>query len=156
MFIGDETRAAVTAAAAGTRLAGLARGGSLAGASYAAWSEGAAGAAPAAGFSGLVAVHFRGPVRRGAVSVLILRWEAADANGRVFPVLDADITLVPDGAQATVIGLAGVWRILPGAELDPVTARQAATAAIRSLLGRIATAITHPAARSGETGHAIG
>ena len=150
MFVGDETRAAVGSAAAATRLGGVASGGSLTRASYAAWREGTAVTGPAAGVPELVAVHSRGPERRGAVSVLTLRWEAADAGGRLFPVLDANITVIPDGEQSTLIGLEGVYRTPPGAGLDPVTARQAAAATVRSLLGRIAGEITDPAARGRE------
>jgi len=150
MFIGDEARAAVNAAAATARLAGLAAGGSLIRVSHAAWGEGTARIASAVGLPKLVVVHSRGPVRRGAVSLLILRWEAADASGQRFPVLDADITLVPDGKQATLVGLDGVYRTLPGAGLDPVIVRQAAAATIRSFLGRLAGAITDPATARGE------
>lgn len=59
--------------------------------------------------SKLVRVQFREPVQRGAVRVLTLRWEATGATGRIFPVLDADITLIPDG-EATLLGLGGVSR----------------------------------------------
>lgn len=152
MFIGGEARAAVSAAAATARLA-RAGGGVLTWASYAAWEEVTAGIAPA-GRPGLVLVRSRGPVRRGAVSVLILRWEAADADGNRFPVLDADITLVPDGEQATLVGLDGVYRPLPGAWLCPVIAYLVTAAIVRSLLGRIAAAITDAAPRGGETGRA--
>jgi hypothetical protein len=152
MFIGDEAQAAVSAATATDRLAGLAARGSLVRVSHAAWGEGTAGIVPAAGLGELVVVQSRGPVRRGAVSRLILRWEAAAASGQLFPVLDADITLVPDGEQATLVGLDGVYRIPPEAGLDPVIVHQAAAATIRSLLGRIAGAITDPAARGGDTG----
>jgi hypothetical protein len=150
MFVGDEMRAAISAAAAAARLDGLASDTSLTRASYAAWRAGMAVTGPAAGIPELVAVQSRGPVRRGAVSVLALRWEAADAGGRLFPVLDANITVIPDGEQATLIGLEGVYRTLPGTGLDPVIARQAATATIRALLGRIAGAITDPAAHGGK------
>jgi hypothetical protein len=152
MFIGGQARAAVRAAAATARLAGLASGGSLIRASHAAWAEGTARAGPAAGLPELAVVHSRGPVQRGAVSVLILRWETADAGGQLFPVLDADITVVPDGEQATLIRLDGVYRTPPGTGLDPVIAREAAAAIIRSLLGRIAASITVPPARSGDIG----
>jgi len=146
MFIGGEARAAVSAAAATARLACPACGGGvLIGASYAAWEEVTAGIAPA-GLPGLVLVRSQGPVQRGAVSVLILRWEAADGSGQRFPILDADITLVPDGEQATLIGLDGVYRPLPGAGLCPVIAYLVTAATTRSLLGRIAAAITDPAA----------
>jgi len=155
MFIGDEARAAIGAAAATARLAGLADGGSLIRVSHAAWGEGTARVAPATGLPGPAVVHSRGPVRHGAVSLLILRWEAADANGRRFPVLDADITLIPDGEQATLVGLHGVYRTPPGAGLDPVIVHRAAAATIRSFLGRLAGAITDPAAGgSGDTGRA--
>jgi len=150
MFIGDEARAAVNAATATARLADLAADGSLIRVWHAAWGEATARIALAAGLSELVVVHTRGPVRRGAVSLLIMRWEAPDATGQRFPVLDADITLVPDGEQATLVGLAGVYRTLPGARLDPVIVHRAAAATIRSFLGRLAGAITDPAAaRSG-------
>jgi hypothetical protein len=150
MFIGDEVRAGVSAAAAAARLAGLASGGSLIGVSHAAWDEGTAGTAP--GLPGLIRVRCRGPVGRGTVSVLILRWEAADAGGQPFPVLDADLTVVPDGEQATLVGLNGVYRIPPGTGLDPDIARQAAVVTIGSLLSRIADAITDPATDGGEAG----
>jgi len=155
MFLGGETRAAVSAAAATARMACPAGGGVLVRASYAAWEEVTAGIAPA-GLPGLLLVRSRGPVRRGAVSVLILRWEAADADGKRFPVLDADITLAPDGEQATLVGLDGVYRPLPGAWLCPVIAYLVTAATMRSLLGRIAAAITDPAAaRRGEAGRAV-
>jgi hypothetical protein len=150
MFIGDEARAAVNAAAATARLAGLAAGGSLIRVSHAAWGEGTAKMDPTAGLPELIVVHSRGPARRGAASLLILRWEAADASGQRFPVLDADITLVPDGEQATLVGLDGVYRIPPGAGLDPVIVQQAAAATMRSFLGRLAGAITDPATAPSE------
>ena len=145
MFIGGEARAAVSAAAATARLACRVGAGMLVRASYAAWEEVTAGIAPA-GFPGLVLVRSWGPVRRGAVSVLVLRWEAADGSGQRFPVLDADITLVPDGEQATLVGLDGVCRPPPWAGLCPAIAYLVTAATTRSLLGRIAAAITDPAA----------
>jgi len=155
MFIGGQARAAVSAAAATARLACPAGAGVLVRASYAAWEEVTAGIAPA-GFPGLALVRSSGPVRHGAISVLILRWEAADVSGQRFPVLDADITLVPDSEQATLVGLDGVYRPPPWAGLCPVIAYLVTAAATRSLLGRIAAAITDPAAaRRGEAGPAV-
>ena len=145
MFIGGQTRAAVSATAATARLACPADAGVLVRASYAAWEEGTARIAPT-GLPGLAVVRSRGPVRRGAVSALILRWEAAAAGGQLFPVLDADITLIPDGDQATLIGLDGVYRPLPGPGPCPVITYLVTAATVRSLLGRIAAAITDPAA----------
>ena len=154
MFIGGEARAAVSAAAATARLACPAGAGVLVRASYAAWEEVTAGIAPA-GLPGLALVRSSGPVRHGTVSVLILRWEAADASGQRFPVLDADITLVPAGEQATLVRLDGVYRPPPWAGPGPVIAYLVTAATTRSLLGRIAAAITDPAAaRRGEAGRA--
>ncbi len=53
-----------------------------------------------------------------------------------------------------MIGLAGVYRSTPRAGLARVTAHRAAAATIRSLPGRIADAITDPAARSRDAGRA--
>lgn len=145
MFIGDEVRARADAAAATTRLAGLARGSSLTQASHAAWDAGI----PRAGQGGpglprLLRVRCQGPVRRGAVSVLMLRWEAADGNGQPFPSLDADIILIPDGVQATLVGLAGVYRTPAGTGLDWSAVHGIAAVTIRTLLIRIADAISDP------------
>jgi hypothetical protein len=147
MFIGGQTRAAVSATAATARLACPAGGGMLVRASYAAWEQGTAQIAPA-GLPGLVVVRSRGPVRRGAVSALILRWEAAAASGQLFPLLDADITLIPDGEHGTLIGLDGVYRPPPGPGPCPVITYLVTAVTIRFLLGRIAAAITEPVARS--------
>lgn len=98
--------------------------------------------------SKLVRVRFREPVRRHAVTVLTLRWEATGATGRIFPVLDADITLTPDGEDATLLGLEGVYGPpggALGAGLDRVILHRIATATVRSFLTRIADAITNPA-----------
>jgi hypothetical protein len=152
MFISDEVRAEVSVEAAVTRLADLACGSSLTRLSHAAWDAGIAGiglATPGLGLSRLVQVHCRGPVQRGAGSALTLRWEAADGNGASFPVLDADISLVPDGEQATLLGLTGVYRTPSGTRPDRPAVHQVASATIRTLLGRIADAISDPAAAHG-------
>ena len=150
MFIGDEVRAEACAAAAATRLAGLACGSSLTRASHAAWdagiaSSGQAGPEPVR----LLRVHCRGPVQRGAISVLILRWEAAAGSGLLFPALDADITLLPDGEQATLVGLTGVYRTPAGTRPDQSAVRGVAAVTIRALLSRVADAISDPAAPPG-------
>ena len=148
MFIGDEARAAVNAAAATARLAGLAAGGSLIRVSHAAWGEGTAKMDPTAGLPELIVVHSRGPARRGAASLLILRWVAADASGQRFPVLDADITLTAAG-DTSVLALTGTYRLppgpAPGAGQEAV--RQCAAATIHSFLAHLACAIAHPAGR---------
>lgn len=80
--------------------------------------------------------------------LLILRWEAADASGQRFPVLDADITVVPDGEHAALVELVGVYRPPPWAGPCPVIAYLVTAATTHSLLGRIAAAISDPPRRA--------
>jgi hypothetical protein len=158
MFVGDEVRAEVSVTTARARLARLLSGRGLLSASDAAWGEGIArigpvGAVP--GLSKLVQVHVSEPVQRGAVTVFSLRWEAIGAGERLFPVLDADITMMPDGDEATLVGLQGVYRPPAGAAgtiLDRAILHRIAAATIRSFLGRIGAAIENSAAGSGEAG----
>lgn len=148
MFVGDETRAEISAPAAAARLANLISGSSLIYASQEAWGDGLARMGPVPAVSKLVRVHFREPVQRGGITLLTLRWEATGAAGRIFPVLDADITLTPDGEDATRLRLDGVYRPpggAAGARLDHVILHRIATATMRSFLTRITEAITSPA-----------
>ncbi len=156
MFVGDEVRAEVGIAAAGTRLASLLGGTAMSAASHEAWGEGIARVGPAGpvpGLSKLVQVRVREPVQRGAVTVVTLRWEATGPSERLFPVLDADITLVPDGDDATLIGLQGVYGPPAGSAgemLDRAILHRIAAATIRSFLKRLAAAIQDPAFDYGE------
>jgi hypothetical protein len=148
MFVGDEVRAEISATAAAARLANLISGSSLIHASHEAWGDGIARVGPLPVLSKLVRVQFLEPVQRGTVTVLTLRWEATGAAGRIFPVLDADIILAPDGEDGTRLGLDGVYRPpggAVGAGLDRVILHRIATATVHSLLTRIADAITSPA-----------
>jgi hypothetical protein len=78
---------------------------------------------------------------------LWLRWEAIGPDGAVYPALDAALTLTPAGETATLLALAGAYR-LPGrteAGLDPAIVRCFAAVAIRSFIARLACALMHPA-----------
>jgi hypothetical protein len=102
----------------------------------------------------LTRVHSQGPAQRGAVTVLIIRWEAVSL-GRPFPALDADVTLVPDGEHAVLIGLTGVYRAAPGTPPGQPAVQAAAAAATRAILTRIADAVSDPGlggTRNDETG----
>ena len=97
-------------------------------------------------------MRFLEPVPREDVVVLPLRWEATGVTGRLFPVLDADLTITPAGAGQTLITLNGAYR--PplsgiGAGLDRAMLRRAAAATIRTLLTRIADALASPAPAAG-------
>ena len=91
--------------------------------------------------------------------VLPLRWEATGVTGRLFPVLDADLTMTPAGAGQTLMTLNGAYR--PplggiGAELDRVVFRRAAAATIGSLLTRIADVLASPAPAPGSAARHAG
>jgi hypothetical protein len=158
MFAADEVRLEVSFTAAQARLANLIRGGSLVSASQHAYGEGITGLArvgplgSAPGLSRIVAVQFGELLTRGDTAVLALRWEALGPGGGLFPALDADITLAPAAAQATVLTMAGAYR--PplgslGAWLDRAMLRRAAAATIRSFTSRVAAAIAGPARAAG-------
>lgn len=60
---------------------------------------------PGRGISGLAVVHARDQAGHGGAAGLALRWEAIGPDGELFPALDADLTLSPDGDHAVVLTL---------------------------------------------------
>jgi hypothetical protein len=103
------------------------------------------GAAP--GVSKLVEMHFLDVAVRGESAVLPLRWQATGPGGALFPALDADLALTPAGDRATRLSLAGAYRPplgTVGAGLDKAIFHKVAQATIRSLLTRVADALTLP------------
>ncbi len=152
MFVCEVVKLPVSYEAAHTRLANLIAGGSLIAASQDTYGEGITGklrVGPAAVLSRLVEVNFRDLVIRGEVAVLTLRWKAVGPGGTLFPVLDADVTLTPAGADTTELRLDGVYRPplgAAGAGLDRAILHRVATATMRSFVGRIAEEIASPAA----------
>jgi len=99
------------------------------------------------GMSKLVEVHFLDVVARGESAVLALRWEATGPGSRLFPVLDADISLTPSREDSTRLSLAGVYRPplgALGAGLDRAVFHKVAHATVRSLLDRVADALIRP------------
>ena len=154
MFVGDEVLVAISFAAAQARLSNLMHGDWLFNASRDAYDEGVTGLTRVGplgttpGLSRLVDVQFRDLVHRGDTAVLTLRWQVTGTGSRLFPVLDADITLRPDGEDATVLALSGAYRPplgAVGAQLDRAIFHRIAAATIRSFITRIADAIADPA-----------
>jgi len=165
VFVGDEVLLDVSFAAARARLANLTRGGSLLSASKDAYGEGITGLArvgplgSAPGISRLVEVHVRDLAETGDSARLALRWAATGPGGRLFPALDADLTLRPAGPQATALGLVGAYR--PplgglGAGLDRAILHRVAAATIRAFLDRVADAIVRPAGAAAPAGEKAG
>ena len=156
MFVSEEVGLDLPFPAARAGLLGLTRGGWLSAASDDAYADGLSGLIRVGPFgdlfgaSKLVRVLLLEPVERDGTVLLTLRWEATGVMGRLFPVLDANISLAPAGEDTSRLVLTGAYR--PplsgvGAGLDRVLLHRAATATVRSLLGHIAESIV-PAARA--------
>lgn len=160
MFVREELALDLGFDVAQARLARLMHDGSLRSASEGAYDNGLVllirvgplGEMP--GVSKLVRVHFRELVTREDSAVLTLRWDATGPGGRLFPALDADITLTPAGEEETRLTLAGAYRpplAALGSGLDKAILGRVASATIRSLLGRLAVAIIQEESIAGWT-----
>lgn len=158
MFVAHELIASVSFPIACSRLASLIQDGRLRAASEAAYQDGFTtvirvgpfGDRPVA--SKRVRARFLDPVSRSATMTVAVRWEATGFAGTMFPVFDADIILSPADGGATRLALTGIYR--PpldrlGATLDRLILHRVATATIRALLERIASALTSSVPTSG-------
>jgi hypothetical protein len=150
MFASHEVVLSMSFAQSRARLAVLGRGGWLSGPSERAYAEGLDGLTAVGpygavlGASRLVRVQLLEPVPREDSLVLPLRWEATGAAGRLFPVLDADLTLSPGGEDRSTLTLTGAYRPPLGradASLDRVLVGRAAAATVRSLLTQVAASM---------------
>ena len=150
MFVGYEITLGVSYADARAGLLRLTHGGWLSDASEDVYAEGLAalvrvgpfGDVPAA--SKLVRVLLLEPVERDGSLTLSLRWEATGVMGRLFPVLDANIVLIPVDENESQLALAGAYRppfAAVGGGLDRVLLHRVASATTRLLLERIADTI---------------
>ena len=150
MFVAEETPLPVCFGTARNRLARLIREGTLLSASRDAYEEQGGQLARvgpfggASGLSRLVEVQIGDLVTHDTSEVLALRWRATGRGGGLFPTLDADLTLAPDGGQASLLRLAGVYRppLGPvGAGLDQVLLNRVATATVQAFLRGLADII---------------
>jgi hypothetical protein len=112
VFVGDEVELDVGFAAARERLMQLAGSDLLLGPSEAAHDRATAGLARVGtpGLSKLVRVQVRDLASTEGSVGLAIRWEAIGSGSALFPVLDADITLVRAGERACLLGISGVYR----------------------------------------------
>lgn len=147
MFVGDGVRLDVGFAVARERLTRLGESGALSETSEDAYGPGLTRVG-VAGFSKLVRVQVRELTCTDRSAGLALRWEATGPGGGLFPVLDADLRLAPDGDGNTMLTLAGSYRppLGPlGEALDRTILSRVAAATIRSFVARVAAQITgHP------------
>jgi len=151
VFLTDQFLLDVGFAAARRQLGRLAEDGVLLGAAEYAYNAGITGLTQATGAPGdlsRLAGVWPGEITETAgCARLALRWEATGTDGVLFPAVDADLTLSPAGAEATLLALTGVYRLpgQAGAGLDAATVRCFAGVTIRSFIARLACAIMHPA-----------
>lgn len=156
MFLDQELILDLSFPVARARLTGLTHGAWLNTASGEAYAEGRValirvgpfGNLP--GTSKLVRVRFAEPAPHDHIAVVPLHWEATGVTGRLFPVLDADITLIP-ASERSMLVLAGTYR--PpldglGERLDTMLMHHIGAATISSLLRKIAGALTARGART--------
>lgn len=160
MFLSQELILRLCFPAARARLLSLVHGGWLDAASGQAYTDGCAAisrvgpSGEVLGTSKLVRVRFVEPAAHDHIAVLPLRWEATGPAGGLFPVLDADITLMPAGEHTKLV-LAGSYRPplgVIGATLDKIVLHRVATATISSLLRELAHELTkdYPPSRPAE------
>ena len=153
MFASDELLIDATYELVAARLVHLVNRGALNGVSKAAYEgqwEAVVRVGPLGGTIGLsklVRVRVLDPARQGATMIISLRWEATGPAGELFPALDADLLLTPEGEDGSRLGLVGVYRPplgRAGAVLDKVIMNRLAVATVHSFLQRLATAVADP------------
>jgi hypothetical protein len=99
------------------------------------------------GLSRLVRVRTLPPVRQPDRTTIGLRWEAAGVTGDLFPVLDAELTLTPDGQTRTRLELVGSYRPplgRAGMTLDRAIMGRVAAATISSFLEQAGAVLADP------------
>ena len=160
VFVLDERIIDVSIGVAQLRLASLAQGGWLNGASEAAYQGGMDYLARVGPFgdlpgaSRLVRVQFVDPVYRDGAMTLGVRWEATGVTGGLFPVLDANIRLSGPGGQGSRVMLTASYRPplgAAGAGLDRLLLHKVATATIGTFLARVTSALEGTREAAGQT-----
>ena len=111
--------------------------------------KGLPGAWPPGPVPGLARVRFRELAGGEDSAGLALRWDAPAPGGGLLSALDANLTLTKAGEQASLLALAGIYR-LPATALtaapSTVIIDLAAAATIRTFLTRVADGIGCPPA----------
>lgn len=99
------------------------------------------------GLAKTVQVRMSGPRERKTAIAYALRWEASEPTGGLFPVLDADLSLIQVDASRTRLAIIGCYRSSPwtlSVQLDRLLLGIARTT-LRSLLDSVAREMTQPA-----------
>ena len=151
MFVTEETTIALPFGWAGAQLGSTIESGWLGEVSDQAYAAGLAvlaRAGPLGDVSGLaktVQVRLSGPRERRMGVAYALRWEAGGPAGGLFPVLDADLSLIRVDASRTRLAIIGCYRPAPGTlsvQLDRLLLSGMARATLRSLLDSVVREMT--------------
>jgi hypothetical protein len=104
-----------------------------------------------------VLVQLLQPYEQGQATVVPLRWVATGAAGTMFPQLDGNLELAPEGEEASTLTLAGAYRAplaAVGATMDRVLLNRVAGASIRRFLNEVADDLADEASQPAATAHA--
>ena len=96
-------------------------------------------------------VRLSAPRERKTGVAYALRWEASGPAGGLFPVLDADLSLIRVAANCTRLAIIACYRSSPGTlsvQLDRILLSRMARTTLRSLLDSIVRETTQPARTS--------
>lgn len=100
------------------------------------------------GLAETVQVRLSGPRERKTGVAHALRWEASEPTGGLFPVLDADLSLIRVDASRTRLAIIACYRPSPGTlgvQLDCLLLSRMARTTLRSLLDSVVREMTRPA-----------
>lgn len=154
MFVTEETTIALPFGWAVAQLGSTIESGRLDEVSDHAYAAGLAVLARAAppgdvrGLAKSVQVRLSGPRGRKTGVGYALRWEASGPAGGLFPVLDADLSLIRVDASRTRLAITACYRSssgTPGVQLDRLLLSRTARTTLRSLLDSIAREMTQRA-----------
>lgn len=151
MFVTEKTTLRLPPGWAAARLGSIAESGRFGEVSDHAYAAGLAVLARAGppgdvrGLAQTVQVRLSGPGERKTSVAYSLRWVATGPDGGLFPVLDADLSLIRAGASRTRLAIIACYRPPPGIRLDRLLLGCMARAALRSLLDGLAREMMQPA-----------
>lgn len=113
------------------------------------------------GISKQVAVQALEPIYRPGRVVIPMRWVATGRAGELFPALDGNLELIERADDGTDLHLVGSYQPplgRTGEMLDQLVMHRVARRTLDSFLGRLADAVTDPAAGAvadGQSGRAL-
>ena len=112
---------------------------------YAAGLSVLARAGPPGDFRGLaktMQVRLSGPRERTTGVAYALRWEASGPAGGLFPILDADLSLVRVDADHARLAIVACYRPQPGVQIDRLLLSRAARTTLQSVVDGLARGMT--------------